>query len=181
MLETYFGFLGRGRESDLGSGGEIFENLPPGRIVGGAAAMTLVNDDQIKEAGREFPEELLAFLRAGDGLIKAQINFVGRVDAALFVERRREFDLGAVFALDGLRARAELGHCRAEGTEIIHHRLIDEDVAVGKKEDAFLAAGLPQAPDDLKGGVGLAGAGGHDEQNSVLALGNRFYGRVDGI
>ena len=59
-----FGFLGRGREADLGSGGEIFENLPPGRIVGGAAAMTLVNDDQVKKARREFPEELLALLRA---------------------------------------------------------------------------------------------------------------------
>ena len=67
------------------------------------------------------------------------------------------------------------------GPEIIDHRLIDEDVAVGKKEDAFLAPGLPQAPDNLKCGVGLAGAGGHDEQDSVLALGNRFYRGIDGI
>ena len=64
------GFLRRRRESDLGSGGEVFENLAPGRIVGGAAAVTLVDDDQVKEAGREFPEELLALLRPGDGLVK---------------------------------------------------------------------------------------------------------------
>ncbi len=140
-----FGFLGRGREADLGSAGEVFEDFPPGRIVGGAAAVALVDDDQVEEARREFPEELLALLRAGDGLIEAQIDFVGGVDAALFVERRRKFDFGAVLALDGFRARAELGHRRAEGPEIVDHRLIDEDVAVGKKEDAFLAAGLPQA------------------------------------
>ena len=145
MLETYFGLLRRGRKADLGSAGEIFENFAPGRIVGGAATMTLVDDDQVEEARREFPEELLAFLRPGDGLVKAEIDLVGSVDPALLVERRGEFDLGAVFALDGLGARAELRHCRAERAEVIHHRLIDEDVAVGEEEDAFLAAGLPQA------------------------------------
>ena len=143
--------------------------------------MTLVNHDQVKEAGREFPEELLAVLGPRDGLIEAQINLVGRVDATLLVQGRREFDLGAVLALDGLRARAQFGHRRAEGAEIVHHRLIDEDVAVGKKEDAFLAPGLPQAPDNLKCRVGLAGAGGHDEQNAVLALGNGFYRGIDGV
>ena len=63
------GFFGRGGEADLGGGGEVFENLPPGGIVGGAAAVTLVNDDEVKEAGREFAEQLLALLRPGDGLI----------------------------------------------------------------------------------------------------------------
>ena len=77
--------------------------------------------------------------------------------------------------------RAELGHCRAEGPEIIHHRLVNKDVAVGKEQDAFLASRLPQAPDNLKCGVGLAGARGHDQQDAVLALGNGFHGGVDGI
>ena len=45
----------------------------------------------------------------------------------------------------------------------------------------FLLPGLPQPPDDLKGGVGLAGAGRHDEQDAVLALGDGFDGRVDGV
>ena len=84
-------------------------------------------------------------------------------------------------ALDGLGARAELGHCRAEGAEIVDHRLIDKDVAVGKEEDALLAPGFPQSPDDLKSRVGLAGAGGHDEEDSVLAFGNGFYCCVDGV
>ena len=84
-------------------------------------------------------------------------------------------------ALDGLGAGAELGHGRAEGTEVVDHGLVDQHVAVGQKEDAFLPAGLPQPPDDLEGGVGLAGAGGHDQQDAVLPLGDGFDGRVDGV
>ena len=80
-----------------------------------------------------------------------------------------------------LASRAEFRHRRAERPEIIDHRLIDQDVAVGEEQDAFLAAGLPQPPDDLKGGVGLAGAGGHDEQDAVLAFGDGFDRRVDGV
>ena len=68
----------------------------------------------------------------------------------------------------------------AEGAEVVHHRLIDQDIAVGKEENALLAPGLPQTPDDLEGGVGLAGAGGHDEQDAVLALGDGLDGFVDG-
>ena len=83
--------------------------------------------------------------------------------------------------LDGLRPRAQLGHRRAERAEVVHHRLVDEDVAVGKEEDAFLAAGLPQPPDDLERGVGLARAGRHDEQDAVLALGDGLDRRIDGI
>ena len=43
----------------------------------------------------------------------------------------------------------------------------------------FLAFGLPQPPDDLKGGVGLAGASGHDQQDTLLAFGDGFDGAVD--
>ncbi len=49
-----------------------------------------------------------------------------------------------------------------------------------RKRMRFLRPGLPQAPDDLEGGVGLAGAGGHDEQDAVLPLGDGFDGLVDG-
>src|SRR5579863_2619682 len=45
------GFFGRGGKSDLGGGGEVFKNLAPGRIVGRAAAVALVYDDQVKKAG----------------------------------------------------------------------------------------------------------------------------------
>ena len=40
---------------------------------------------------------------------------------------------------------------------------------------------FPEPPDDLKGGVGLAGAGGHDEQYASFASGHRFDDPVDGL
>jgi len=59
--------------------------------------------------------------------------------------------------------------------------LFDEDVAVGEEEDALFAAGFPEAPDDLEGGVSFSGAGGHDEEAAVVAGGDGFNGGVDGV
>ena len=67
-------FLGRGGEADLRGGGEVFEHLAPGRIVGGAAAVTLVDDDQVEEVRRELLVDVLLFLRAGDGLVEAEVD-----------------------------------------------------------------------------------------------------------
>ena len=46
------------------------------------AAMALVDHDQVEKAGRELAEQLLPLLRAGDRLIKAEIDLVGLVDRA---------------------------------------------------------------------------------------------------
>ena len=89
--------------------------------------------------------------------------------------------LRAVVALDGLGVGRELRHRRAERAEVVDHRLVDQHVAVGEEQDALLAARLPQPPDDLKGGVGLAGAGRHDEQDAVAALGDGLDRGVDGV
>ena len=88
---------------------------------------------------------------------------------------------GAVLPLDGLGTGAELRHRRAERPEVVHHRLVDQHVAVGEEQDALLAARLPQPPDDLERGVGLAGAGRHDEQDAVLPFANGLDRRVDGV
>src|ERR1035437_4974668 len=180
---------GPNNEVPVGRRSIHFKHARPKALAGLEGKFALVvqalrhlgNDNQVKKARREFPVKLLALFRPRDRLIEPQVNFIRSVDAALFIERRGEFDLGPVCALDSLRARTELGHCRAERPEIIHHRLINEDVAVGKEQDAFLAPGFPQPPDNLKRGVGLAGARGHDEENSVLALCDGFYRGVDGI
>ena len=82
------GFLRRGGQADLGGGGEVVEDFPPGGIFGGAAAMALVDHDQVEEARRELAKELLAVLGSGDGLIEAEIDLVGGVDPALRVERQ---------------------------------------------------------------------------------------------
>ena len=150
--------LRRGREADLGRRGEVLEDLAPRRIVGRAASVALVDHDQIEELPRELPIGLLVFLRTGDRLVEAEIDLVGRVDAA-----------------------RQLGHRAAERAEVVRHRLVDEHVAVGEKQDPLLSPRLPQAPDDLKGRVRLARARGHDQQDAVLPLGDGLDGRVHGV
>ena len=76
---------------------------------------------------------------------------------------------------------AQFGHGALERAEVVDHGLVDEDVAVGQKQDAFFSPALPQPPNDLKGGVGLASARGHDQQRAVLPIGNGFYRAVDGV
>ena len=175
------GFLGCGGQADLCGRGEVFQDFPPGRILGGAAAVAFVDHDQVEEAGREFTENLLVFLRPGDRLIEAEVDLVGRVDAALFVDGGGQVLGGPVGALDGFGVGRELGHRRTEGPEVVDHGLIDQHVAVGQEQDALFAARLPQPPDDLEGGVGLAGSGGHDQQDAVAALGDGLDGGVDGV
>jgi hypothetical protein len=94
------------------------------------------------------------------------------------------FDFHLTLCVDALHTfgiGAELGHRALERAEVVDHGLVDQDVAVGQEQDALLGAALPQAPDDLEGGVGLAGAGGHDQQHAVLPGGDGLHGAVDGI
>ena len=55
---------------------------------------------------------------------------------------------------------------------------IDLEECVGL---AFGSPRFPQAPDDLEGGEGLAGAGRHDEEDATLSLGNGLDSPVDRI
>ena len=159
MLETSLVSLGVAVMPIWVAAAEVVEDLAPGRILGGAAAVALVDHDQVEEVGRELSVDVPELLGAGDALVEGEVDLVGLVDLAV----------------------ADLGHHRAEGLEIVGHGLVDQDVAVGQKEDALLEARLPQPPDDLKGGVGLAGAGRHDEQDAVLPPGDGLDGAVDGI
>ena len=143
--------------------------------------MALVDHDEIEETGRKLAKNLLVLLGPGDRLIEAEIDFVGGVDAALLAHSRGEVFRGAVRALDGLGSCRELGHRRPKRPEVVDHGLIDQDVAIREEQDALLAARLPQPPDDLKGGVGLARSRSHDEQDAVAALGDGLDGGVDGI
>ena len=121
--------------------------------------MAFVDDDQIEEIGRDVLEDLVFFVGAGDGLIQAQIDFVGRIDLAVL----------------------DLGHDRAKRLEVIDQGLIDQDVPVDQEQDSLDDSCLPQPPDDLEGGVGLAGARRHDEQHALLASGHGFDRAVDGL
>jgi hypothetical protein len=77
--------------------------------------------------------------------------------------------------------RDGIGHGGTKGGEVVWFGLIDEDVAIGEKQDPLFGAGFPESSNDLEGGEGFAGAGGHDEDEAVAALGDRFEGLVDGV
>ena len=61
-------------------------------------------------------------------------------------------------------------HRLLEVAEVVANWSGRRGCAVGQKENAFLQAALPQTLDDLEGGVGLAGAGRHDEEMAIVAL-----------
>ena len=135
------------------------QNLAPGRVGGGAAPVALVHDDEIEEVGRELLEDVLRFLGARDRLVQGQVDFERLVDLAVL----------------------DPGHSPTEGLEVFVPGLGEKDVAVGEKEDAFLHPCLPQAPNDLERGVGLAGAGGHDQQDAILLMRDGLDHLVDGV
>ena len=60
------------------------------------------------------------------------------------------------------------------------HGLVNENVAVGKKQDLFLSAGFPKAVDNLESSIGLSGAGCHNEEYTVMPTSHRINGAVDG-
>jgi galactokinase len=43
----------------------VIEDLAPGGVFGGAAAVALVDDDQVEEVRRQLAEQLLPVFRAG--------------------------------------------------------------------------------------------------------------------
>src|SRR6185437_7023758 len=105
-----FCFLGRGGEADLGGAREVIENLTPCGISGCAAAMALVNNDEIKEVAGELFIKLLALFRSGDGLIEREVDLKGGINAAVAANGCGDGIACAVVTLNGFRAGAELGH-----------------------------------------------------------------------
>ena len=56
------GLLGRGGQADLRGRAEVAEDVAPGRVFGGAAAVALVDDDEVEEVGRELLVDVAFFL-----------------------------------------------------------------------------------------------------------------------
>jgi hypothetical protein len=138
------GFLGRGGQADLGGAVEVVQDLAPGRVFGGAAAVALVDDDQVEEVGRELAEELLPLFRAGDRLVQAQIDLVRRCrcgDACRWRQVRSTVLPSARSMV--LALVLSLAMAGAKGSEVVDHRLVDQHVAVGQEQDALLADPSP--------------------------------------
>ena len=102
-------------------------------------------------------------------MVETEIDLVGRV-----------YSVNPIAATPyGLRHGGQLGHRAAEGAEVVDHGLIDQHIAVGEEEDSLASVRLPQPPNDLKCGVGLASPGRHDEEHAVSTSGDGLEGGVD--
>ena len=152
------GFAGRCGHAQVRRRREVLQDVVPLGVLRGAPAVALVHDHEIEEVRRELPVDVQLLFGAGDRLIERQVDLVRLVDLAV----------------------GDLGHGGAEGLEVVDAGLVDQDVAVGEEQDSLLDAGLPEPPDDLKGGVGLPGARRHDEQQPRLSLRHGFDHAVDG-
>src|SRR5204862_8123247 len=67
-------FLGSGREADLRRGREVFQHFAPRGIIGRAATVTLVHNNEVEKVRRELLVDVLFFLGAGDRLVKTKVN-----------------------------------------------------------------------------------------------------------
>ena len=155
----------RRRHAQLKGGLEVAQNLAPIAVVFGAAAMALVDDNQIEEILRIFFVKSGPVFVFGDRLVNREIHLAAFVDFAVL-------DLPAGVA---------------ESREHLVLGIVDQNIAVGEIENLRPAvltravpAHVPELPADLESHRGLAGAGSHRQKNSFLALKNRLDYAVDG-
>jgi len=66
------------------------------------AAMTLVNNNQIKKVRRKLLEDVFFFFHAGQPLVKSEVNFVRFINCAVL----------------------NFGHLVAKMPEVVHNRLV---------------------------------------------------------
>ena len=116
--------LGRGGEAELHGGGEVIQDAAPVAFVVGAAAMALVNDDEIEEVRRILAEirRRLAILRraAHEGLEDREEQAAVLRHLALLADVLRRDPHHRIFGKGG------------EGVV----SLIGQNVAVGQEQDA---------------------------------------------
>lgn len=98
---------------DLGRRLEPFEDFPPVAVVASTAAMTFVNDDEIKEIARILAIKAGTVLVTRDGLVDREIH---------------------VAALDRQTA-GDLVTGVAKWAEVLCHRIVHQDVAISEKQN----------------------------------------------
>lgn len=152
-----FGLLWGGSEADLDGAAEIVENLAPGGVFRGATTVALVDDDEIEEVTGDGLEDFVFFVGTGEGLVKAEVDFVGGVDLSIL----------------------DLGHDGPERLEVIDEGLVCEIVSIDEEEDALGLLSLPKAPDDLEGRIGFAGPRSHNEEKAFLTLCDGFESAIN--
>ena len=155
----------RGGHADLGCGLEPLQDLAPVAVVAGAAPMALVDDDEIEEVSRVLPIETRPALVAGDALIGREVH---------------------VAALRSVTA-GDLVTRISEDAEVLRHRVVHEDVAVGEKEHLRPArgalgvpAGGPELPGNLERNGGLPRSGAQRQQDALAPGDDSLDRTVDG-
>ena len=160
------------RQAQLHGRREVVEDAAPVALVVGAAAMALVDDDEVEEVLRILAE-IRGFPRpAHEGLED------GEEQAAVL----RHLALLADVVRRDAHQRI-VGECRKRVVG-----LVGEDVAVGEEQDArparrFAAqvpAAVEQLPGNLEGDEGLARAGRQRQQDAIAPPGQRRQHALDG-
>ena len=82
------------------------------------------------------------------------------------------FDLGVAELGDVVDVGESLESFELNAIETIIKRLLSEGGSVDEEEDALEALVLNEAVDQRDGGAGLAGAGGHGEEDGIAAFGD---------
>ncbi len=149
---------------------KVPQDFAPCTVFCRAASVAFVDHNEIEEVWRELFVDVLDVLVARHRLIQRQVDLIRLVDVSLLVHSEFDGFFCSVRKFDGFAFGAQLGHRAFEWSKVIDHRLIDQDVAISKEQDSFFRTGFPKSPDDLECGKGLAGAGGHDQQGSLLSL-----------
>ena len=155
----------RGCHADLKGRLEVVEDFPPVAVVAGAAAMALIDDDQVEEIGVVLPIEAGTIGVAGNRLIDGEVHL-----PALNRSAAGDLPTGV-----------------AKGCEGLCHRIVDQDVAIGEIQNAgstvlacAIPAGVPKFPADLKRHDRFASARSHCEQDARFALRDGLHGSVNG-
>src|SRR6185437_1062027 len=131
----------RRRHAELIGRLEIVQNVSPIAVVARAAAVALIDDDQVEEVRRIFPIQTRPPFVAGDGLVDRKIDVATMAD----------------FAILDLEPRI------AERRKSLGHRVVDENVAIREEQDfwfaevaALVPSSGPQPPSDLERYRGLS-------------------------
>ena len=151
-----------GGHADLCGAGEVFQNPPPATLLFGRAPVALIYDDQVKEVRGEQLAEVFLIVVSHQLLVEGEVHLVGGDGA------------GIIFCHIDL-----VGHLFQRG-EVLLDGLVHQDVAVRQIEHLALHAAFQKPVDDLKGGIGLACPGSHDQQKSLLSPGDGIHRPVDG-
>ena len=117
--------------------------------------------------------------KAGNRLLAAFVILALLVAGELLVEREENFVRSNRYRI--VLRKVDLVYRLFERRKILLDRLVHQIVPVGKIEHFLPESAFYQTMDDLKGGVGLAGSCGHDEQKALLPSCYSFDRSVYGV